>query len=746
MASEGPLESRGTTSSVQPVLTRLTRSIHHLSPLRPVAATGAVNALPRKTGHDERRLHIQLWLAATVWTLLVASILLWTQRSVDSEMLGLARQEAIANVNKDQAFRVWATTHGGIYVPISERTSPSPYLSHIPERDLVTPSGRRLTLMNPAYMLRQMMDDYNELYGVKGRITSLNPLNPDNAPDDWEREALTAFAKGEKERFEVAKIDGHAFLRLMRPMPTQEGCLKCHFHQGHKVGDIPGGVGVSVPLSGYLAAGAKRKQNLWVGLSMVWGVGIGGIWLGGKRGKQRILERREYEERIWHQANFDALTGLSNRNLFMDRLDRALAYAYRQEHQLALLFIDLDRFKDVNDTLGHVIGDRLLQEAGRRLKACVREMDTVSRLGGDEFTVILPDIVEGISTTLVAGNILATLSHPFELDGQEVHLSASIGITIFPQDGKDPGMLLQNADTAMYRAKAEGRNIYRYFTWEMNKAAEGRLSLESALRRALKREEFELHYQPILNVSGGSLVGAEALIRWDSPERGMVGPDEFIPLAEECGLIPPLGEWVLQRAAADLAKWDQAGLTLNSLSVNVSTLQFRMKGFTDKMLALLQSQIHLRSRLFLEITESVFMDEQGEPGKRLDRLREQGIRVAIDDFGTGYSSLSYLKRFPVDSIKIDRSFVCDVTDDPENAALCEAIIAMAHHLGIKVVAEGVETVQQWQFLRDGGCDFAQGYLFGRPMPFDAFPVFLKQHLPIVLQNHASIAPIRPANT
>ncbi|MCU7923654.1 MAG: EAL domain-containing protein [Candidatus Thiodiazotropha sp. (ex Dulcina madagascariensis)] len=729
MASEGPLEIRDATASSRPSLTRLTRSIH-LSSLKPVTTAGAVDTLHQKTRHDERRLHTQLLVAVFVWTLLVASILLWSQRSVDSEMLGLARLEAIANFNKDQAFRVWATTHGGVYVPISERTPPSPYLSHIPERDLVTPSGRRLTLMNPAYMLRQMMDDYNELYGVKGRITSLKPLNPRNAPDDWEREALVAFIRGEKERFEVTEIGGQAFLRLIRPMPTQEGCLKCHLHQGYKVGDIRGGVGVSVPLAGYLAVGAKRKQSLWAGLSMVWAVGIGGIWLVGKRGRQRILERKGYEGRIWRQANFDALTGLSNRNLFMDRLDRALAYAHRQEHRLALLFIDLDRFKDVNDTLGHTIGDRLLQEAGQRLKACVREMDTVSRLGGDEFTVILPDIAEEISTTLVATNILAILSQPFELDGQEVHLSASIGITIFPQDGEDPGMLLQNADTAMYRAKAEGRNIYRYFTWEMNRAAEGRLFLESALRRALKREEFELHYQPILNASGDSLVGAEALIRWESPERGLMGPDEFIPLAEECGLILPLGEWVLQRAAADLAKWDRAGLALSSLSVNVSTLQFRMKEFTNVILELLQSQIHLRSRLFLEITESVFMDERGEPDKCLDRLREQSIRIAIDDFGTGYSSLSYLKRFPVDSIKIDRSFVRDVTDDPENAALCEAIIAMAHHLGIKVVAEGVETVQQWQFLHDGGCDFVQGYLFGRPMPFDAFPAFLKQHLPM----------------
>ncbi|MEL0587137.1 MAG: EAL domain-containing protein [Candidatus Thiodiazotropha sp. (ex. Lucinoma kazani)] len=687
-----------------------------------------VNRLLPNFQDDGRRLHLQMWIAMGVWSLLILFLLIWSLRNEDTEMLELARLEAVANFNKDQAFRVWASKHGGIYVPISEHTQPNTYLSHIPENELVTPSGRRLTLMNPAYMLRQMMDDYNELYGVKGRITSLIPLNPDNAPDEWEREALIAFEMGEEERFEVTEINEVPFLRLIRPMVTAEECLKCHSHQGYTVGSIRGGVGVSVPLASYLSVANSRKRNLLIAITMIWAVGIVSMWLVGKRSQQRIQERKSYEGQIWHQANFDSLTGLSNRSLFMDRLDRALAYARRHEYKLALLFIDLDRFKDVNDTLGHAIGDLLLQEAAQRLQGCVRDMDTVSRLGGDEFTVILPEVVDGMSATMVAGTILTSLSRPYELDGQETQLSASIGITIFPQDGENPGMLLQNADTAMYRAKAEGRNTFRYFTWEMNKEAGGRVTLEAALRRALKREEFELHYQPILTASDGNLIGAEALIRWESPELGLMGPNEFIPLAEESGLIVPIGDWVLKKAAADLAKWDHAGLMLQKLSVNVSIVQFQMKGFTRKILDILNSQPHLASRLFFEITESVFMDEHREPGARLEKMREQGIGIAIDDFGTGYSSLSYLKRFPVDNIKIDRSFVRDVTSDPEDAALCEAIIAMAHHLGLEVVAEGVETDQQWQFLRDSGCDYAQGYLFGRPMPFDRFTDYLKQNL------------------
>ncbi|MCG8489217.1 MAG: EAL domain-containing protein [Chromatiales bacterium] len=676
---------------------------------------------------DKARLRVQLWLVFFGWTLMVLMLLLWSLSNEDAEVLELARQEAIDNFNKDQAFRVWATTHGGVYVPVTERTPPSPHLSHIPERDLVTPSGRQLTLMNPAFMLRQMMDDYADLYGVRGRITSTKPLNPRNAPDEWERAALESFERGEKEQFELTDIEGEPYLRLIRPMQTQAGCLKCHLHQGYRVGDIRGGVGISVPMKDYFATAAVQKREISVGLGLIWLAGLSAIGFYGKRSYQRLEERKDYEDQIWQQANFDSLTGLSNRNLFLDRLDHALAYAQRQQALVALLFIDLDRFKYVNDALGHATGDQLLQEAARRLRLCVREMDTVSRLGGDEFTVILPAISEGQSVARVASSILSELSRPFDLAAQETHVSASIGITIYPQDGSDSGMLLQNADTAMYQAKEEGRNTYRFFTWEMNREAEGRISMGAALRNALRREEFQLHYQSIVDISDGTIVGVEALIRWESSERGRVGPDEFIPVAEESGLIVPIGDWVLQQAAADLRHWDRAGLKLELLSVNVSTVQFQCEGFLEKMRDLLQDNQHLASRLFLEITESVFLNEHREPGARLGVLRQRGIGISIDDFGTGYSSLSYLKRFPVDKIKIDRSFVRDVTTDPEDAALCEAIIAMAHHLGLKVVAEGVETHAQWQFLRNSGCDYAQGFYFSQPMTASEFTDYLDKN-------------------
>ncbi|MCG8073488.1 MAG: EAL domain-containing protein, partial [Candidatus Thiodiazotropha taylori] len=565
------------------------------------------------------------------------------------------------------------------------------------------------------------------LYGVRGRITSIKPLNPDNAPDDWEWAALKSCERGGNEQLEITGVDGEPYLRLIRPMQIQAGCLKCHYNQGYQVGDIRGGVGISVPMRDYFATAAGQKRKISMGLGLIWLVGLSAIGFYGRRSYQRLEERKDYEDQIWQQANFDSLTGLSNRNLFLDRLDHALAYAQRQQTMVALLFIDLDRFKYVNDALGHATGDQLLQEAARRLRLCVREMDTVSRLGGDEFTVILPAISEGQSVARVAASILNELSRPFDLATQETHISASIGITIYPQDGSDSGMLLQNADTALYQAKEDGRNTYRFFTWEMNREAEGRISMGSALRSAIRNEEFLLQYQPIVDIADGQIVGAEALIRWESPERGRVRPDEFIPVAEESGLIVPIGDWVLQQAALDLKLWDRAGLKMDLLSVNVSTVQFQNEGFLEKMADLLKANHHLTSRLFLEITESVFLGEHREPGVRLGKLRKQGIGISIDDFGTGYSSLSYLKRFPVDKIKIDQSFVRDVTTDPEDAALCEAIIAMAHHLGLKVVAEGVETAAQWQFLRNSGCDYAQGYYFSQPMTASDFTDHLDRH-------------------
>ena len=434
-----------------------------------------------------------------------------------------------------------------------------------------------------------------------------------------------------------------------------------------------------------------------------------------------ITRRKRDEQKIWHQANFDALTGLPNRTLFMDRLNQALQTAHHEKWPVVLMFLDLDRFKWVNDTMGHSAGDHLLLEVAKRLRKCVNEMATVARLGGDEFTVVLPNGAGDAEHT--ANEILQRLAEPILIDEHETFVSGSIGITVYPADARTIEGLMRNADSAMYRAKQAGRNTYRYFTQEMNDAARRRLALEHDLRRAQERNELELHFQPIVDGHTAELVGAEALLRWRHPTLGMISPDEFIPLAEEIGAIIPIGKWVLQQAVAACVRWRRRRPQL-LVSVNVSSEQCRQADCAAVVQRTLEAHGLPAQALKLEITERLMLDHTEHVLTMLGRLREAGVHLAVDDFGTGYSSLSYVKRFPVDLLKIDRDFVDGLPDNADNVALVEAIIAMAHSLDLKVVAEGVETVEQETFLRGLGCDLMQGFYYARPLAAAAFEAYM----------------------
>lgn len=437
-----------------------------------------------------------------------------------------------------------------------------------------------------------------------------------------------------------------------------------------------------------------------------------------------ITERKRQEEAIWHQANFDPLTGLANRSLLQDRLERAIAHARRHGCRVGLMFIDLDGFKWINDSLGHDVGDALLVEVARRLMGCVREQDTVARLGGDEFTVVIGDFAESDVLHLIAEKLIHALREPFLLGNTRHHVSGSIGITVFPEDGGDVQALLRNADIAMYKAKQAGKNRAQFYAHHMQADALARLKVEADLRMAVDEGHFALHYQPIVEAHSGRLVGAEALLRWRHPELGNIPPGDFIPVAEDCGLIVPIGEWALREALRQARAWRDAGYPALRLSVNVSGVQFREPGLPELVGALLEDSRLTRDDLMLEITESVLMDSSDAAEARMHAVRTHGIGYALDDFGTGFSSLSYLKRFPVDSVKIDRSFVRDCPQDASDASLVEAIINMAHSLELKVTAEGVETVEQLDFLRGLGCDLIQGYLIGRPMAAEEFEMQL----------------------
>lgn len=437
----------------------------------------------------------------------------------------------------------------------------------------------------------------------------------------------------------------------------------------------------------------------------------------GYRGTGRdVTEQKQAEERIRHMAHYDALTDLPNRALLHDRINQAIAQSRRGGRGLALLFIDLDRFKNVNDSLGHAVGDRLLRAVAERLRASTRSTDTVSRLGGDEFVVALTDLRQAADCGHVAQKILAALSAPYELDRQELRVTPSVGISIYPQDGEDVETLMRNADAAMYHAKEMGRNNYQFFTREMNAAARQRLALESDLRRALERNQFVLHYQPLLDLASGRIAAVEALIRWRHPQRGIIAPAEFIAAAEENGLIDAIGEWALREACRQVRVWHKLGHAHLQVAVNCSPHQFRRNDLVSTVAETLAEAGLPATCLELEITENVIIQHTEQTVGRLAALNGMGVRLSVDDFGTGYSSLSYLKRFPIDSLKIDQSFVRDVTSDPDDAAIVTAIVAMAHSLGLVVSAEGVESREQLAFLKRLDCDRAQGFLFSRPLP------------------------------
>ena len=439
-----------------------------------------------------------------------------------------------------------------------------------------------------------------------------------------------------------------------------------------------------------------------------------------------ITQRKQYEEQIWRQAHFDTLTGLPNRSLFIDRLSQEVAHAHRNHSRLVLMFIDIDHFKWVNDSLGHAAGDRLLQEGAKRILKCVRASDTVARLGGDEFTVILPQANErGIER--IARKILDLLVQPFALTpGQETHVSGSIGIAVYPNNGKDTEELIKNADTAMYRAKAAGRNTCEFFTDEMNASAVRRTRLEAELRHALVRDELTLFYQPIVNLHTGQIAGAEALLRWYHPNKGMISPMEFIPLAEETGLIVAIGEWVFTRASEQILSWQRADLKLPFVSLNVSGRQCRDKRFQNQLKSMVKRLALPKGMLVLEITESMMLDQGEDTQRTLNDVRDMGVLLSVDDFGTAYSCLRYLKRFPVDSLKIDRSFIKNITTDPADASLTTAIINMARSLHLNVVAEGIETAAQRDYLCAAGCGLGQGYYFAQPLPPQEFETLVQR--------------------
>lgn len=433
-----------------------------------------------------------------------------------------------------------------------------------------------------------------------------------------------------------------------------------------------------------------------------------------------ITEAKTHQDELARQANHDSLTGLPNRNLLWDRIGRACARAQRFGDFAAVAFLDLDNFKVVNDSFGHSVGDQLLHAVAVRLESSLRAVDTVARLGGDEFVLVLSDHKSAQSVSGELGRIVESFSQPFAVGGRDVFTSASVGVALYPQDAKDPELLMKRAELAMYRAKESGRNTYQLFTVEMQSDVTERLAIEGKLRRALEREEFSLHYQPQVDLRTNRIFACEALLRWNQRELGTVSPAMFIPLAEETGLIVPIGEWVMRTACLQSKAWQSAGLPAVVVALNISARQFREKNLLQVVAKILAETGFDPTQLELEVTESVIMHDEQRVIAALHAFRDMGVRLSVDDFGTGYSSLNILKRFPLNRLKIDQSFVHGITTDADNAAIARAVIALGHSMDLRVIAEGVETLEQLAFLRRNQCDEMQGYLFDKPMPADEF--------------------------
>lgn len=784
-------------------------------------------------------------MAVLIWTGILLASVSWNIAREHDKVLALARAEATANLDKDLAFRLWTSSKGGIYLPVSENTQPSPYLAHLPDRDVNVKDSPSLTLINPATMLREIGEQHSQLYGIKAKITGKIVLNPVNAPDEWERKVLDSFEHGSKEAIAIEDIDDKPFLRMMRPMLMEQACLKCHGSTGIKVGELRGATGVSIPLTPYLEIERASVANLLVTHGGIWFVGIGLIgfvsfrskgheteriasenelrklsraveqsassvlianvrgeiqyvnpkfcevtgytsaevlgkmpsilksgetdlsvyqemwaallagneWRGEYKNRKKngelfwclesisgikdsegavthfvavvedISERKFSEETIRRLAYFDPLTDLPNRRHFQEQLELATAWCRRSDCQLALLYIDLDRFKTTNDTLGHGAGDDLLRIVGQRLSQGLREGDVVSRLGGDEFAVIATNIHRSEDAANVAEKIIEAVRQPLIINGHELYVTTSVGISLYPADTADLDELVKHADIALYQAKEMGKNTFQFYSENINALTLTNLQIESDLRNAIKRSELFLEFQPQIDLKTGQVYGVEALVRWQHPVQGLIPPGKFIPLAEETNLIVPIGDWVLQTACQQLKKWDDAGLPPLFMAVNFSAAQFRREGFLESIRKVLEESGVDSGRLELEITESALMKNPEEAGSILRSLRELGVKVSIDDFGTGYSSLSYLKRFPVSILKIDQSFVRDIVNSSDDQAIAEAVIALAKGMDLMVVAEGVETEAQLKILKVLECDKVQGYFFSRPLSPEAVSEF-----------------------
>jgi len=672
-----------------------------------------------------------------VWSGVIVSfgvaILLWDSAALTQQ----AKLTAVQVYERDMLFRKWNASHGGVYVPVSDTSPPNPYLDFLPERDVVTTDGRQLTLMNPAYMTRQVHEMGNAELAIQAHLTSLNPIAADNLPDEWEEGALRRFksrGQGAAEVVEVVETREGRVLRFMKPFMVKEACLKCHAQQGYRVGDVRGGLSVTVPLPKLALKGVWFKLACLVAL---WGSGVLGLfWWGGR---QTVLEKRfdhtrEKQQRVESSLrfleNYDRQTHLPNRNHLLEKFRQAIL---RQQGTIGLLLIDFPEMSRLQRAYSDHLVTMLLRKAAERVAGCLFQSDLVARVGDYRVAVLLPHLVARGNLQLVADKLSREFEVPLGYEDEEFQVTPVFGASSSPEDGNDAETIFSCAVSGL----EEGRRQFPHqvsYAPKSSALLQRRIQLEKDLRRALRNRELQVYYQPQIDACSGRMVGAEALVRWNHAERGMISPAEFIPWAEEAGLMGPLGEYVMFEACKHFTRLAELGWRDLRLSLNLSAHQFRDPELVERIDAALQRSGLPATSLELEITEGSFIEDFDCTVAVLTELKSLGVSIAIDDFGTGFSSLSYLSRLPIDTLKIDRSFIKELEQQVEAEHIVDAIISMADKLGIGTVAEGVENASQVERLTAMGGRVMQGFYYAKPLDGFDLEKYLAQLKTDGLQN------------
>ena len=666
-------------------------------------------------------------LMGVAWSLACSATLISHLQDDYQQTVRRAQTRAVTMLERDILYRNWVASHGGVYVPVSEVSPPNPHLEFLPERDIETTDGRQLTLINPSYMTRLAFEQDNRISETTSKITSLKCLNPDNAPDPWESSALQKLEQGGDLISEIVDVEGQPFVRALRPFYIESVCLKCHAGQGYKLGDVRGGLSISIPFESFLAGHWQHNLVSIVLFGLLWLVGLAGVILLGRKLYAQTCSAIESERLRDHAemsldylSYYDRRTNLPNRFKFEKHLHEIFTQVKTSGDSVAVTILEIRNYKQIVDNFDHPISDLLFKLMAERVVALLAPEDSVARFGEDRllFSYTCKDgqsFDEGLMQQL-----LAAVSKPLALEDHEFYPVICMGFALYPNDAKNAKSLVHKAVSALtfcLEKRESGVNLY---SQSLQEEAKNRFEIESGLRNALAENSFELFLQPQVDAASGALIGAEALLRWQLEDRGYLPPDKFIPIAEENGLILPIGEWVLQTACIQAVRLKERFGRVIPVGVNVSARQFQDPDFIDIIDEVLAIDGMLPEMIEIEITEGTFIEDIERTIELLTDLKVRNLQIAIDDFGTGYSSLSYLNRFPIDRLKIDRSFITDIASNEDDRVLVGLITEMGRKLGLNVIAEGVEEDVQKHLLIGMGCHAIQGFLFSRALPFDDF--------------------------